>query len=73
MKCTTCGGETIQKSQVRLFTVGVLMIASIGIPFYFPWFWAPSIILLLIGAYLVLWATRGHGSWCRTCKRFSLS
>ncbi len=72
MKCKTCGGEMIQKNRSRLIVVGVLMVASIGIPFYLPWFWMPGIILLLTGGYLMMWATLGRGCWCRNCKKFSL-
>jgi len=73
MKCKTCGGEMIQKSRPRLVAVGGLMVASVVIAFYFTWFWAPGIILLLTGIYLLSWATLGHGAWCRNCKKFSLS
>ena len=72
MNCKTCGGAMIQKSRNRLLTVGALMIASIAIAFYLPWFWAPGIILLLTGAYLILWATLGRACWCRNCKKFGL-
>ncbi len=72
MNCKTCGGEMIQKSRTRLVTVGVLMLGSIVIPFYLHWFWAPAIILVLTGIYLLVWATLGGGGWCRTCKKFSM-
>lgn len=62
----------IQKSRTRLFVVGILMLAAIAAPFYFPLLWAPGIILLLAGIYLLIWATLGRGRWCRTCKKFSI-
>src|SRR5262249_25152927 len=68
----SCGGEMIQKSRWRLFIVGVLLSASIAIAFFFPYFWAPGIILELTGLYLMVWATFGEGCWCRTCKKLSI-
>jgi hypothetical protein len=70
MQCKTCGGEMIQKSRRRLFVVGALMVAPIGLTPFIPYFWAPGAISLLIGAYLMVWATLGNGCWCRACKRF---
>ena len=72
LKCTNCDGEMVQKSRLRLFVVGLLMIAAPAVPSYIPFFWAPSIILSVTGVYLMLWATLGKGRWCRTCKRFSV-
>lgn len=72
MKCKICAGEMIQKSRGRLFSVGVLMSASIAIAFFRPIFWGPGIILLLTGLYLIVWATLCKGCWCRNCKRFSI-
>jgi hypothetical protein len=60
----------VQKSRFRLFIVGVLMVASLAIAVFVPLFWAPGIILLLTGCYLIVWATLGKGCWCRTCKKF---
>jgi hypothetical protein len=73
MTCKTCGGDMIQKSRWRLFLVGVLIIASTGLAVFVPYWWAPGVILLLTGTYLVVWATRGKGRWCRGCKRFNIS
>ena len=72
VKCKTCNGEMIQKSRFRLFIVGVLMVASLAIAVFVPLFWAPGIILLLTGCYLIIWATLGKGRWCRTCKKFGM-
>jgi hypothetical protein len=72
MNCKTCGGEMIQKSRTRLLVVGILMLAAIAPPFYFPILWAPAVILLLAGIYLLIWAAPGRGLWCRTCKKFSI-
>jgi len=62
----------IQKSRLRLFLVGLLMAASLTLAFFIPYFWIPSILLALIGLYLIVWATLGKGGWCRTCKKFSV-
>ena len=70
VKCKTCDGEMVQKRRFRLFIVGVLMVASLAIAVFVPLFWAPSIILLLTGCYLIVWATLRKGCWCRTCKKF---
>jgi hypothetical protein len=72
MKCKKCAGEMIQKSRARLFIVGIAMIASITIAFFYNPFWVPGIILVITGAYLVVWATLGKACWCRNCKTFNL-
>ena len=72
MRCKTCNGEMVQKSRFRLITVGLAEMGLIAIAFRNSWFWAPGIILFLIGAYLITWATVGRGAWCRTCKKFSI-
>jgi hypothetical protein len=71
MNCKTCGGEMIQKSRVRLLVVGVLMFATIPLAFFIPFFWMVDIVLVLTGAYLLMWATLGRGYWYRNCKKFS--
>jgi hypothetical protein len=63
----------VQKSRGRLFLVGVLMICSTGLAYFVPFLWGPAVVLVLAGAYLVVWATLGHGRWCRTCKTFRVS
>lgn len=72
MQCKTCNGEMIQKSRARLTVVGILMIASIISPFYYAWLFVPSIILVLTGIYLLVWASLGKGGWCRNCKKISI-
>jgi len=72
MKCKSCNGEMIQKSRWRLFIVGGLMSVSVLTALFFPFFWAPGIILVFTGVYLMVWATFGKGYWCRNCKKFSL-
>jgi hypothetical protein len=62
----------IMKSRGRLFIVGVLMVAAAAAAYFVPYFWIAAILLLLIGSYLIAWATLGKGAWCRECKRFSL-
>jgi hypothetical protein len=63
----------IRKNRLRLFVVGAVMVASLSLAAYVPYFWAPGIVLALAGVYLLTWATLGKGSWCRTCKKFSLA
>jgi len=70
MTCKTCGAEMIRKSSLRLLLIGVAMMASISIGLIVPYFWAPGVILFLIGSYLVVWGTLGKGLWCRHCKKF---
>jgi hypothetical protein len=70
--CPGCGGEMVQKSRLRLFVVGSLLTASLALATLVPYFWAPGIILMLAGLYLIVWATLGKGRWCRECKRFSI-
>ena len=72
MKCKKCSGEMIQKSRARLFIIGIVMIASMAIAFFYQWFWGPGIILGITGAYLIIWATLGKACWCRNCKTFNL-
>ena len=71
--CPACGGEMIQKNKTRFIVVGLCMIASVAIAYFFPLFWAPGIFFGLTGAYLLVWATLGKARWCRTCKKFSIS
>jgi hypothetical protein len=59
----------IRKNRLRLFAVGVVMVASVALAAFIPYFWAPGIILVLTGVYLMIWATLGKGYWCRTCKQ----
>ncbi len=62
----------ILKNRVKLFVVGLGMIAAPGLAIVFRHFWLPSSVLALAGAYLLLWATIGKGYWCRNCKKFSV-
>jgi hypothetical protein len=72
LRCGTCGGEMVQKSRLRLFIVGCLMVASLAVAGFFPYFLLPGIILLVTGGYLIVWAMLGKGRWCRECKKFSI-
>ena len=72
MNCNSCGAETIARPRVRLITVGVTMLASSCLAYFFPALWPPAIILALTGLYLLAWALLGQGYWCRNCKRFNL-
>ena len=62
----------LRKSPQRLLLVGLLMVASPAVAAVVPSLWAPAIILVLTGLYLMIWATLGRGYWCRECKKFSL-
>ena len=52
----------IRKSRVRLFVVGVLMLASMPLVLITSLFWIPYVVLLLTGCYLIVWATFGKGA-----------
>lgn len=67
--CSICNTELTQKSKPLLFSVGMLMIASLAAVFISAWFWIPGTFLAIIGAYLMAWSTVGKGLWCRTCKK----
>jgi hypothetical protein len=47
------------------------MFATIPLAFFIPFFWMVDIVLVLTGAYLLMWATLGRGYWYRNCKKFS--
>ena len=68
--CRRCGGEVVQKPLARLILVGLLMLASLILPSFWPILWTPAILLGLTGGYLIAWALIGRGRWCRGCKRF---
>jgi hypothetical protein len=68
--CNRCGGALIQKNRWRLAAVGAVLCASMVIAMYLPYLWLPCIVLALVGAYLLVWATLGKGQWCRQCKTF---
>ena len=72
MKCKICNEEMIQKDRWRIGIVGVLLVASMMAAFFVPYFWVLGIFLVMIGCYLIVWATLGKGRWCRTCKKFNL-
>jgi hypothetical protein len=71
-QCRTCGSRMVQKNTLRLFVVGLAMVASPAVAAFVPFLWAPAIILVLTGTYLIVWATLGRGNWCRECKKFSV-
>jgi hypothetical protein len=62
----------VHKSPPRLFLVGLVMVASPAVAAFVPYLWTPATILVLTGAYLMIWASLGRGYWCRECKKFSL-
>jgi hypothetical protein len=72
IKCPTCHGELVQKNRTLLLGVGGAMIASISLVVLSKYFLILALILVPIGGYLLIWATRGKSLWCRNCKKFSL-
>jgi hypothetical protein len=62
----------VHKSPLRLLLVGLVMVASPAAAAFVPYLWAPAIILVLTGCYLITWSTLGRGYWCRECKKFGL-
>jgi ABC-type Mn2+/Zn2+ transport system permease subunit len=67
--CPTCGTELTLKSKSLLIAVGLAMLASIAGIFLSLWLVLPAGLTAIVGAYLILWATRGKALWCRTCKK----
>jgi hypothetical protein len=61
----------IQKSRGQILLAAVIFLLSPVVTLGVPYFWGPAVLFVLIGLYLVVWATAGRGRWCRTCKRFS--
>jgi hypothetical protein len=70
--CRTCGRVMVRKSPLRLFLVGLVLAASPAVAVFLPYLWAPTIMLVLTGVYLMIWASLGRAYWCRECKKFSL-
>ena len=62
----------VHKSPLRLFLVGVVLLASPAATAFVPYFWAPATIFVSTGIYLMIWASLGQGYWCRQCKKFNL-
>ena len=62
----------IARPRIRLITVGLAMLASACLAYFFPTLWPLAIILALTGFYLLAWAILGKGQWCRNCKRFNV-
>ncbi len=62
----------VQRNQLRLFAVGLALVASPAVAYLIPILLIPAILLTLVGAYLLIWATAGKGLWCRNCKRFNV-
>ena len=71
-KCRNCGGDLITRSRTRLLVTGIAFCAVLAFTPLIPWLWLPAIFFGLAGAYLVAWATRGKGHWCRQCKSFQV-
>lgn len=62
----------VQKNRPLLAIVGFGLLLSPALGLITAYFWPPAIVLFLTGLYLLIWATRGKGLWCRNCKKFSL-
>ena len=69
MVCPRCGTELTPKSKVRLIVVGGALLATIPSIVLFHWLIPLVLMASSIGIYLIAWATRGQGLWCRTCKK----
>jgi hypothetical protein len=72
LACAQCGFPLIRRNRALLFLVGVAMCAMPLIAYFVPPLWAPALLAMLAGAYLILWSTLGKGSWCRQCKSFRM-
>jgi hypothetical protein len=70
VNCRRCGGEVVQKPVARLALVGAMILVAACLAIMWPILWLPAVVFALTGVYLVLWASLGHGRWCRGCKRF---
>jgi uncharacterized membrane protein len=73
MLCSVCGSEVIRKSRLRLGASGALMIGGALASLAFRATWPLAVLLALTGGYLLFWATKGKGAWCRQCKRIALT
>jgi len=72
MACVQCGNPLIRRDRLLLFLVGVAMCATSLIAYFVPPLWAPALLAMLAGAYLIVWSTLGKGLWCRQCKSFRM-
>ncbi len=70
--CPDCGDAMVQKSPARLLIVGFALLVSSCIAIRLPALLVPPLIAVLTGLYLLVWATFGHGRWCRNCKSFKI-
>jgi uncharacterized membrane protein len=71
MQCSACGNEVILKSRTRLGLVGALLVGGALAALSLRVTWPLAILLAMTGGYLLVWATRGKGAWCRQCKRIA--
>jgi hypothetical protein len=72
MVCVQCGNPLIHRDRLLLFLVGVAMCATPLIAYFVPLLWAPTLLAMLAGVYLILWSSLGKGLWCRQCKSFRI-
>jgi hypothetical protein len=66
--CPTCGGPLIQKNRSFLVGVGAALVLTGLLPLVSRWLWIPAVFGCLTGLYLIVWAARADGRWCRQCK-----
>ncbi len=71
-QCPTCGMQLLRKNRVLLLAVGGAMITVAAFALVVPALLVPAILLVIVGAYLIVWATLGKAMWCRNCKKFPL-
>lgn len=66
--CPDCGSELTQKNRRHLVLAGAFIIViGFSAGKYPPPIW--PLPVLMVGAYLIAWGTKGKGLWCRQCKR----
>lgn len=63
--CPTCGMELVRKNRLLLLAVGGAMITAAAFALLVPALLVPAILLVIVGAYLIVWATLGKAMWCR--------
>ena len=54
----------------QLVATAPILVAFVITAFAIFVLWIVSLLLLAVAAYLMVWATRGKGMWCRHCKNF---
>jgi predicted PurR-regulated permease PerM len=73
MNCPVCGSPLQQRSRFRLFMTGFAFIAcalALLLVVHLMLAMLTAVFLAAIGTYLLTWAVKANGAWCRTCKSF---